>query len=167
MIVGSVGATIGSALLFTLSATSTSAQWIGYQAFAGLAIGLAIQIPVIAGQAVVMPTDLSSVTAMILFCQTIGGAFFVSAGQSAFTSILLERLPITAPSVDAASVVFIGVTELRNVFSAEVIPGIIKAYMDGLQTAYAIAIASAGIATVVSFASRWRNLKGANVTGAV
>lgn len=66
MIAGSIGSTIGSGLLYTLSTHSSSSQWIGYQALAGLGIGLALQIPVIAGQAVVAPNDLSSVTAMIL-----------------------------------------------------------------------------------------------------
>lgn len=66
MIFGSVLATIGSGLLYTLSTTSSSSAWIGFQALAGLGIGLAIQVPIIAGQAVVGPADLSSVTAMIL-----------------------------------------------------------------------------------------------------
>lgn len=66
MIAGSIMSTIGSGLLYTLSTTSSSSKWIGYQALVGLGVGLALQIPVISGQAVVAPTDLSSVTAMIL-----------------------------------------------------------------------------------------------------
>jgi len=66
LIFGTVMATIGSGLLYTLSTTSTSAQWIGYQALTGLGIGLVLQIPVISAQAVVEPSDISSVTAMIL-----------------------------------------------------------------------------------------------------
>jgi len=66
MIAGAVGGTIGTGLLYTLSPASTSSQWIGYQALAGLGIGLALQISVISAQAVVSPSDISSVTAMIL-----------------------------------------------------------------------------------------------------
>lgn len=66
MIAASVLSTIGCGLLYTLSPHSTSGQWIGYQALAGLGIGLALQLPVISAQAVVAPTDLSSATAMIL-----------------------------------------------------------------------------------------------------
>ncbi len=44
---------------------------------------------------------------------------------------------------------------------------ILKAYMDGLQAAYAIAITVAGLATLVSLAVKWRNLKVENVAGAV
>lgn len=66
MIVGASMSTIGSGLLYTLSTTSKSSHWIGYQAIAGLGIGVTLQIPVIVAQATVAATDLSSVTAMIL-----------------------------------------------------------------------------------------------------
>jgi MFS family permease len=160
MVVGSVLSTIGAGLLYTLNTTSSSGHWIGYQIITGLGIGLALQIPIIAAQATVGPADLSSVTAMILFCQTIGGAFFVSAGEVAFTNTLIGKLPITAPGVDAASVVAVGVTQIRATFAASDVPGIIQAYMDGLKVAYAIAIAAAGISVLVSPLSPWKNLKG-------
>lgn len=160
MVVGSVLSTIGAGLLYTLNTTSGSGHWIGYQIITGLGIGLALQIPIIAAQATVGPADLSSVTAMILFCQTIGGAFFVSAGEVAFTNTLIGKLPTTAPGVDAASVVAVGVTQIRATFAASDVPGIIQAYMDGLKVAYAIAIAAAGISVLVSPLSPWKNLKG-------
>jgi hypothetical protein len=160
MIIGSVLSTIGAGLLYTLSTTSSSAHWIGFQIITGLGIGLALQVPIIAAQGSVSAADLSSVTAMILFCQTIGGAFFVSAGEVAFTNILIGSLPTRAPGVDPSSVVSVGVTQIRATFSAAQVPGIILAYMDGLKVAYAIAIASAGISVLVSALSKWKNLKG-------
>ena len=66
MIAGSALGTVGAGLLYTLSPTSSSSAWIGYQALAGLGIGLCLQIPVIAAQATVAPSDLASATAMIL-----------------------------------------------------------------------------------------------------
>jgi hypothetical protein len=166
MIIGAAGGTIGSGLLYTLSPTSSSSQWIGYQALAGLSIGFSLQIPVISGQAVVAPSDLASATAMILFCQTIGGAFFVSAGQSAFTNIMVQRLPTHAPDVDVAKLLGTGITDLRDVFPPEDIPGIVDSYMGGLKVAYAVAIAATGISVLISLASKWRNLKGKVVVGA-
>lgn len=63
---GAALTTIGSGLLFTMDSGSNPAQWIGYQALAGIGIGLSIQVPIICAQAVVAPSDISSATAMIL-----------------------------------------------------------------------------------------------------
>ncbi|MCJ1261808.1 hypothetical protein MMC22_001676 [Lobaria immixta] len=159
LIVGGSLATIGSGLIFTLGLNSPSSMWIGYQVLAGIGIGLCIQVPIIAAQAVVEPGDISSVTAMTLFFQTIGGAFFVSASQSVFINYVINTLPKNAPSVDAAKVVATGVTELRSVFPADVIPGLLRSYLSGIHAAFAVALVSAGIATIVSFSSKWRTIK--------
>lgn len=66
LIAGGVLTTIGAGLIFTLGLTSPPSMWIGYQILAGIGIGLGIQVPIIAAQAVVEPIDISSITAMIL-----------------------------------------------------------------------------------------------------
>ena len=91
--------------------------------------------------------------------QTVGGAFFVSAGQTAFANRLLGRIPITAPGVEPASVVSTGATQLRSVFSASEIPGILIAYMDGLKLTFALAIALAGITLPIALCAKWTNVK--------
>lgn len=63
---GGVLTTIGAGLIFTLGLTSPPSMWIGYQILAGIGVGLGIQVPIIAAQAVVEPIDISSITAMIL-----------------------------------------------------------------------------------------------------
>ncbi len=78
----------------------------------------------------------------------------------AFTNVLLGKLPTLAPSVNTQQVAATGVTDLRSVFPADAIPGIVDAYMDGLKVTYAIAITTVGISVLISFASKWRNLKG-------
>lgn len=66
LMIGGVFTTIGCGLIFTLGLNSPSSMWIGYQVLAGIGIGLCIQVPIIATQAVVEPEDISSVTAMTL-----------------------------------------------------------------------------------------------------
>lgn len=95
---------------------------------------------------------------MVVF-QTIGGAFFVSAGQTAFTNRLLTRIPVTAPGVSPELVVATGAAQLRSVFSKEDIPGILVAYMDGLKVAFALAVALAGVTLPIAVFSRWQSIK--------
>ena len=66
LLVGSSIATIGAGLLYTLDIGSPSSHWIGYQALTGIGIGLSIQVPIIANQAFVKPSEISSVTAVTL-----------------------------------------------------------------------------------------------------
>ena len=160
LIGGSALTAIGAGLIYTLDIGTIMGKWIGYQVVAGVGLGLAIQTAVIVGQSSVESADLSTVTAMILFSQTIGGAFFVQAGQSAFSNQLLKSIPTTAPGVNPAMVLGIGASDLRTAFTPEQLPGILTAYMDGLRDAYAISIALAGVAFIISFFTGWKSIKG-------
>lgn len=99
--------------------------------------------------------------------RAMGGAIFVSAGQSAFTNVLISEIPSSAPGVDINQVVATGATDLTNVFPSDAIPGILSSYMFGLRAAYSIAIASAGIATLFVFLMPWHSLKGLKKAKAV
>lgn len=159
LLAGSVLTTIGAGLLYTLDIGTPSSKWIGYQVLAGIGIGIGIQVPIIANQAFVKMSEISSVTAVTLFFQTIGGAFFVSAGQTAFANRLLDRVPTAAPGVDPQLVVATGATELRDVFTPQEIPGIIVAYMSGLKVTFALVIALGGITLPIALFAKWRNVK--------
>jgi len=162
MYVGAIFATVGCGMIYSFNVHSSSAKWIGYQVIAGIGFGLAFQIPIIVAQAVVAASDLSSVTAMILFIQTIGGAFFVSAGSTALSNTIKKKLPQYVPSIPLHNITVVGVTDLRKQgWSAAEIAGIEHAYMDGLKIGYAIALATSAIAlvTLLGFGVRWRNLK--------
>lgn len=167
LLAGSALTTIGAGLIYTLDIGSPSSHWIGYQALAGIGIGLSIQVPIIANQAFVSMSEISSITAITLFFQTIGGAFFVAAGQTAFTNRLLARVPVTAPAVKPSLVVATGATQLRSVFSEADLPGVLVAYMDGLKISFALAIALAGITLPIALLARWRNVKPTAPMGAV
>lgn len=160
MVIGSILATIGTGLIYTLDIDTGSGKWIGYQIVAGVGLGVALQIPVIVNQALVAPSDLSSISAVTLFMQTLGGSIWVSAGQAAFVNRLVTRLAVLAPSVDAKLVVATGASELRRTFNDEEIGGILEAYMDGLKLSFLLCIVLAGVTLVISALPKWVNLKG-------
>ena len=57
------------------------------------------------------------------------------------------------------AVVFTGATDIRKAFPTAVIPGILRAYMDGLRVAFALGVAAAGGMMVTALISKWHNLK--------
>ena len=63
---GSAIFTVGAAMIYTLDIGSPAARYLGFQVILGVGQGLAIQIPVITGQAFSKPLEISSVTAIVL-----------------------------------------------------------------------------------------------------
>lgn len=159
MVIGSCLCAVGAGLVYTFEIDSPSKVWIGYQVLVGIGLGAIFQIPQTAAQSVVHPDDLAPISSMILFFQTIGGALWVSAAQAGFANKLLATLPATAPDVNPGLVLATGATELRTVFSAQQVPGILAAYMDGLRTPFAIAIACACVTSILSVTPRWEKIK--------
>jgi hypothetical protein len=74
----------------------------------------------------------------------------LSAAQCAFVNKMLGSLAVTAPDVDVVKLIATGVSEIRDVFPAEQMPGILLAYMDGLQISFAIAAATAGATCILA-----------------
>jgi hypothetical protein len=66
ILAGSILATVGSGLLFTLNVKTPSSHWIGYQVLAGFGIGCGFQVPIIVAQASVDADDIPSTSAILL-----------------------------------------------------------------------------------------------------
>ncbi|RHZ44675.1 MFS-type gliotoxin efflux transporter gliA [Aspergillus thermomutatus] len=156
---GGVLTTVASGLLYTLDLNSGPGAWIGYQAMAGIGVGCAIQVPMMASQAVVAVEDISTISAIILFFQCMGGAIFVQAGQAAFTNKLVQEVQHHLPNVSAALITSTGATELQTTFSGHELQVILEAYVAGLQDCFIVSIVLAGIATLLSFGSGWKSVK--------
>ncbi|KAL8856751.1 MAG: hypothetical protein Q9178_006709 [Gyalolechia marmorata] len=166
LVVGTALGVVCTGLLYTFDIGTEQAKWIGYQVIGGVGWGIASQIPIITVQATAPAADLAEVTAILLFFQTVGGAFMVSAAQAAFVNVLIKVLPRSAPGLNPLAVVSTGATELRKVFPADQIPGILVAYMRGLKISFAISLASTGVAfIIITVFQRYNRLNTAAIAG--
>ena len=163
MAVGAAVGTIGCGLCYTLDIGTKSSHWIGYQALAGIGIGLGMQIPIMACQAIVDAMDISTVSAITLFFQIIGGSFAVSAAQAAFANTLVRKLPSTAPGVSPGSVLLVGATELRKSFPPDQIHGILEAYVGGLKVVFAFSTGLVGLSFLFALMPHWEKLRPARM----
>jgi hypothetical protein len=102
---------------------------------------------------------------MNLVVQTIGGAFLVSAGESAFEAVLTKRLRESDSAVSPITVIGTGATEVRTAFAPADLPFILRAYVEGIQTAFIVAITLACVCTVVAFGAKWQKLQSASKPG--
>ncbi|OQO05272.1 hypothetical protein B0A48_09039 [Cryoendolithus antarcticus] len=153
---GAALATIGTGLLYTLDLDTSTGKWIGFQILIGFGIGFAFQCALSNAQIHARPEDISQATAIINFSLTIGGAFTISAAQSAFNNKLLLSVRQSLPNVDAFQILGTGATEIRRTFTAEQLPAILDGYVIGLKAVFAIATACFGAAALISVLGSWK-----------
>ena len=109
-----------------------------------------------------MPTG----NAIAIFFNSLGGAVAISIAQNVFSNGLKTNLPKYAPGVDTKQIIEAGATYLRQVVKPEDLPGVLRAYMIGLQQSYVISIAVGGIATIFACFVEWKNVKGKKIVPA-
>ncbi|KAH8655978.1 DNA repair protein RAD50 [Tricladium varicosporioides] len=159
ILMGGIVTTIASGLLMTLKPDSPQSVWIGFQALAGIGLGLCFNVYIIIIQNIVKPEDVATATAMLLFFQSLGGALVVSAAQSIFQNKLITSLPLTNPSINPLKIFGTGISDIQTSFPAQELPGINISYMKGLRMAFAMAVAMSGAATVVAGTQNWFRLE--------
>ncbi|KAL5121289.1 hypothetical protein ACEQ8H_000757 [Pleosporales sp. CAS-2024a] len=150
MVVGVVLATVSMGLIYTFDIGTSVSTWIGYQTFYGFTIGMSFQMGINIAQANATPDIMSSVTATVLFFQTVGGAFATSAAQSGFVNRVLTTLAHNSPNVDPQKVLGTGATQIRQAFPPEQVPDIVRAYMAGIKVTLLLALTLTATACILA-----------------
>lgn len=146
-IAGCAIATIGSGLLVTLHVNEPTSNWIGYFILTGAGLGFAVQQGFIAVQTALSMKDVAIGTAAVSFSQALGGAVFVSVGNT----IVLEQLTkVDIPGIDVRTVIASGVTMFDELVPAASRPAFIEAYNSALQKVFISAVGLCGVAFVAS-----------------
>ncbi|KAK0618492.1 major facilitator superfamily domain-containing protein [Bombardia bombarda] len=150
---------LAAGLLLTLGAELEVGKYIGYQLLLGIGSGLCLQVPVMVGQAFSSPADIPSVTAILLFFQTMGGTIFISAAQSIFANRLVASLEGNSSGLDPAQVVAVGAENLRASFAGDQLADVMDAYVVGLRDAWILGTVCAGMSFLSAFIARFQSLK--------
>ncbi|KAI9660436.1 MAG: hypothetical protein M1821_009786 [Bathelium mastoideum] len=149
----------GAGLLTTLSSSSTSAHYIGFQILFGTGIGLGTQLPVVAAQAVLTEADVPLGVAAIMFFQVLGPAVFVSLGQTVFVNRLVVELGAAVPGDhNATSIADAGALSVVNSFNATFTEPAIGAYNTALNQTWYIVVALASLSIIGALGMEWRRL---------
>lgn len=177
-IVGCAIATVGCGLISTLSVDTSTAKWIGYEILASGGLGIAVQIGFtgelyrmdslqkycadmpLAVQTVVESEEISIATSAIVACQSMGGAIFVSVGNTILQNRLIHGGTAGAlAKIDIDEVIHAGATRFRSIVPEEVLPSFLGLYNAALQKVFYVAIAAAGMAFLSSLPMEWNSVK--------
>jgi hypothetical protein len=149
LVIGAISATVGVALVHSLDANADIAKWIGYEIIIATGVGLSLQVPMIANQALVGAEDVAAVTSLTLFIENVGQAIFIASTEAAFTNSLISSLSRLLPTVNPATVLQTGATEIRTAFNDDQVNDILDSYFLGCKTSHFVPLVS-GLAAVLA-----------------
>ncbi|KAE9366550.1 MFS general substrate transporter [Stipitochalara longipes BDJ] len=162
MLGGSVLLTIGCGLCTTLTPTSGHAHWIGFVVIAGAGIGFGQNQPEMAAQTVFGIEDVSISTAVMMSCQILGGAIFLSVGNSIIGNRFVEILAEIAPSLNGQELLHAGITAFRQGHDLASEMLIITAYSRAVTEVFRVAMVLGAVSFVAALGMEWRSVKPEN-----
>ena len=177
MIAGMALFTIGCGLLSTLSPSSSTGMWFGYEIVAGVGLGMCLQVSfssnkqklidklsIIAVQTVVHMRDVPVATALVMFFQQLGGAIFIAIGQAVFQNKLIPKMEAINPSLRPIEIVSAGATGLKSLVNPDQLPAVLDAYAKSLNSTFDVAITMAGMAFFMACGVEFKSVKGKKLT---
>ncbi|KAF2642118.1 MFS general substrate transporter [Massarina eburnea CBS 473.64] len=145
---GTIGMTIGAGLLATWTPETASPVWIAYQILFGVGIGFCLQQPMVAVQTVLDIKDVPIGASLIVFTQSLGGAMFVSVGETVLTNRLVKELAKNAPTIHPSEVLETGASRLQTTLNEDVLPAIVLSYNDALSKVFVVATVMAAFTVI-------------------
>ncbi|KAI8225063.1 Efflux pump roqT [Colletotrichum sp. SAR 10_86] len=159
-VVGGMIGTAGCGVLRLLSPSTPIAYWIGFEILVAAGFGMSIQQGLTAVQAVLPPDDISVGTAAVVASQSLGGAIFVSVGNTLFQNYLLRAAAKNlVPGVNIRVVLRAGATAFRTAVPASALPRMMTVYNDALRVTFTAAIPLAGVAAIAACFMEWKSVK--------
>ncbi|KAG5984602.1 hypothetical protein E4U55_004044 [Claviceps digitariae] len=149
---------IGCGLLTTFESTTESSRWIGYTFLTGFGIGFGMQSAGLAVQTTLAKDDVAMGISITFFAQQLGGAIFVTVGQTILSTVLVKNLSGLL-GLDATTIVRTGATDLRRVVPPQFFDTVIKVYNYALTRIFYGALALALAQLVSAMFVEWRSIK--------
>lgn len=156
---------IAEGLLTTFTPQTGSPHWIGYQFLAGFGVGLGLQSSTLAVQATVDKKDVATGMAICFFAQQLGGAIFVSVGQTILSTILVSRLS-EIPGLDPKTILNTGATQLHKVVPAQYFSLVVDAYNFAVTRIFIACLAVTAAQLLSSLGIEWKSIKPAQAKAA-
>lgn len=149
---------IGEGLLSTMTVDSGSAQWIGFQFLTGFGNGFGMQTVGLAVQATLPREDIPTGMAITFWSQQLGGAIFVSVGQTILNAVLSDRLA-HIEGLDPKAIINAGATDLHAMVADEDFGAVKDAYNHACTRIFLAAVALSAAQLVCAGFQQWRSIK--------
>ncbi|KAH8754376.1 major facilitator superfamily domain-containing protein [Diaporthe sp. PMI_573] len=162
-VLGNAMNSIGTGLSSTLSPSTATAKWIGYQIIAGAGRGCSFQLAIVAVQNSVEDMQVPEAMAMVMFAQNFGGSIATVVSTTIFDRSLKANVAMYAPSVPPEVAIAAGgigsvVRGLLPPDSAE-LSGLLPSYSKAIDLTQCFSAGLAVAAFVVAWGSGWKDMR--------
>ncbi|KAI5863003.1 MFS general substrate transporter [Durotheca rogersii] len=163
-IIGSAIGTVGCGIVSLFHPGMSTAMWIGFEILAAAGFGMSIQQGFTAVQTVLPKDQLAVGTAAVVASQSLGGAVFISVGNSVFQNRLLALIQhANIQDVDVETIIEAGAVAFRKVVPAEDVPALLAQYHAALHTVLIVSIPLGGLAFLSCCFLQWKSVKKAPI----
>ncbi len=97
--------------------------------------------------------------AILILCQNLGAAVFLTLAQTVFTNSLSSAITKDAPSVSANAVLAGGARKVRTLVSAQQLPGVLRAYSKAVDSVMYMGIGLGGLAFTCAWGLGWKDIR--------
>ncbi|KAL1638676.1 hypothetical protein SLS58_008708 [Diplodia intermedia] len=165
MLFGAVAFSVGSGMLHTLSASTPSREWIGYQVLAAFGTGCCQFIAMGIAQQELDRHEESIGLAVVYMIKMLGSSVAVSLCSTIFYQELQDSLVDSGLSQNVIDGVMNNlVMKSGGASDPAVASDVVKAVAKGVQTAFIIPIVSGVLSFVVALFHKWKRIGGADET---
>jgi hypothetical protein len=159
MLFGGVVFSVGSGLLTTLQAGSSTGMWVGLQILVGAGFGSSLQLAIVAIQATLAQDDVGIGNGLFFLSNFGGGSLGVGLAETIFINVLEAQLAEKVPGIDSSVITSAGATAIASVVPEKVVPVVQAAYDFAITRAFFLPCGAAALGTLCVFGIRWINLK--------
>ncbi|KAF5974486.1 major facilitator superfamily transporter [Fusarium coicis] len=159
MLATSVLTPIASGLLTTLDLEEQIAKAVGLLTFLGLAVGLGLQGPQVALQAVLPIEDVSLGGAVITFGAGMGSALWICASATLFQDRLSKEIQDAAPGTNTTHIQEAGLSKLRESIGPERLKSVLSGYENAVVQTLYIPLALALLSIIGAVAMERKSIK--------
>jgi hypothetical protein len=118
-------------------------------------------------QNTLLPVQIPTAMALLMFSGSFIGALFLSFSDTIFTNSLKTLIPEYAPSVDAQSVINAGATGFRAILNGSELINVLIAYSKSVDRVYYLISGATVGCFVFSWAMGWKDIRKKSPTSAV
>ncbi|KAL2068565.1 hypothetical protein VTL71DRAFT_14902 [Oculimacula yallundae] len=165
LILGSIITCIGIGLLYTLTPTSSTGMWIGFQMLTGAGLGMSLEQCNIAIQTVLPDSQIPAATSLSMLVRSLGGALAVAICQNVFETTLRGNLRDLVPGVDLGFIEGSGATTLVENANQALggdegkVGEVLGLYNKALVQTFLVALVLAAVTLPAGLIVEWKSVK--------